>query len=61
MKKEFIEKAYELARQEYAEMGVNTDEVLKKLDELVISLHCWQTDDVGDLRRPVPSWEAGFR
>ena len=51
MKKEFIEKAYELARQEYAEMGVNTDEVLKKLDELVISLHCWQTDDVGGFEK----------
>ncbi len=47
MKKEFVEKAYDLARQEYADMGVNTDEVLKKLDEVVISLHCWQTDDVG--------------
>ncbi len=52
MKKEFIEKAYELARQEYAEMGINTDEALKKLDELVISLHCWQTDDVGGFEAP---------
>lgn len=51
MKKEFIEKAYELAKQEYAEMGVNTDEVIKKLDELVISLHCWQTDDVGGFEK----------
>jgi len=42
MKKEF---------QEYAEMGVNTDEVIKKLDELVISLHCWQTDDVGGFEK----------
>jgi L-rhamnose isomerase len=52
MKKEFIEKAYELAKQEYAEMGINTDEALKKLDELVISLHCWQTDDVGGFETP---------
>lgn len=32
-------------------MGVNTDEVIKKLDELVISLHCWQTDDVGGFEK----------
>lgn len=51
MKKEFIEKAYDLARQEYAEMGINTDEVIRKLDELVISLHCWQTDDVGGFEK----------
>ncbi len=51
MKKEFIEKAYDLARQEYAEIGINTDEVIRKLDELVISLHCWQTDDVGGFEK----------
>lgn len=51
MKKEFIEKTYDLARQEYAEMGINTDEVIRKLDELVISLHCWQTDDVGGFEK----------
>ncbi len=52
MNKAFIEKAYELAKQEYAEMGIDTDEALKKLDELVISLHCWQTDDVGGFETP---------
>ena len=34
MNKAFIEKAYELAKQEYAEMGIDTDEALKKLDEI---------------------------
>jgi len=51
MKKEFVEKAYDLARQEYAALGVDTDAVLKKLDDVVISLHCWQTDDVGGFER----------
>jgi len=47
MNKERIEKAYQLAKEEYAELGVNTDAVLLQMNDVVISLHCWQTDDVG--------------
>ncbi|MCG6190552.1 L-rhamnose isomerase [Maribellus maritimus] len=46
MKKENVEKAYLLAKEIYAELGVNTDEVLQKMKDVNISLHCWQTDDV---------------
>ncbi len=49
---ELIKEAYELARKQYAKMGVDTDAVLKKMDEVVISLHCWQTDDVGGFETP---------
>lgn len=52
MNKERIEKAYELARQEYAELGVDTDQALSKLNDVVVSLHCWQTDDVGGFETP---------
>lgn len=52
MNQERIKKAYDLAKQEYAEMGVDTDQALKKLDEVAISLHCWQTDDVGGFETP---------
>lgn len=44
---ETIEKSYGLAKQRYAESGINTDKVLKKLADVAISLHCWQGDDVG--------------
>ena len=37
---------YEYAKQKYAEIGIDTEDVLKKLAELPISLHCWQGDDV---------------
>ena len=37
---------YEHAKETYAKIGINTEEVLKKLAELPISLHCWQGDDV---------------
>ena len=42
-----IEQAYELAKQRYAELGVDTDDVMKRLKKIAISLHCWQGDDVG--------------
>ena len=42
-----IEKAYEAARQRYAELGVDTDKALDQLAQIHISLHCWQGDDVG--------------
>ncbi|HOB83815.1 MAG TPA: L-rhamnose isomerase [Bacteroidales bacterium] len=51
MKKEAIEKAYKLAKDQYAGLGVDTDQVLADLAEIVISLHCWQTDDVGGFEK----------
>ena len=42
-----IEKTYELAKQRYAELGVDTETAMKKLSSIAISLHCWQGDDVG--------------
>jgi len=47
MKEERIEKAYSLAREKYAEIGVDTDQAMAKLAAIPISLHCWQGDDVG--------------
>ncbi len=42
-----VDKAYEIARERYAALGVNTDQALKKLAGIAISIHCWQGDDVG--------------
>lgn len=42
-----IEQAYELAKEQYAAIGVDTDAVLEQLQKAVISMHCWQGDDVG--------------
>lgn len=37
---------YEYAKQEYAKLGVDTEEALRLLKETPISIHCWQGDDV---------------
>jgi len=47
-----IESAYQNAKEEYAATGVDTDAALRNMDKLKISLHCWQTDDVGGFERP---------
>jgi L-rhamnose isomerase len=39
--------AFVLARQRYADFGVDADRALKTLATIPISLHCWQGDDVG--------------
>lgn len=41
-----VQQAYEAAKERYAEYGVNADDALAKLQNLSISLHCWQADDV---------------
>ena len=43
---ETLQPAYQLARQRYAEIGVDTDRALQRLGDIAISLHCWQGDDV---------------
>jgi len=51
MEKDVIVKTYQLAKQQYAELGIDTREVLDKMDDIQISLHCWQTDDVGGFEK----------
>ncbi|HAM09699.1 MAG: L-rhamnose isomerase [Bacteroidetes bacterium GWE2_41_25] len=52
MKKELIKKSYDLAKEQYASLGVDTDLVIKEMEKVNISLHCWQTDDVGGYEKP---------
>jgi L-rhamnose isomerase len=46
------EAAYALARQQYADVGVDTDAALRRLAGVSISLHCWQGDDVAGFEDP---------
>lgn len=37
---------YEEAKARYAKIGINTEDVLSKLKDVCVSVHCWQGDDV---------------
>jgi L-rhamnose isomerase len=52
MKKDFVQRAYELAKEQYATLGIDTDLAIEKMKDVKISLHCWQTDDVGGFEKP---------
>jgi L-rhamnose isomerase len=47
-----ITDAYNLARERYALLGVDTDAALSRLANISISLNCWQGDDVGGFEEP---------
>ena len=36
---------YQIAKERYAEIGIDTEEVIAKLSKVGISMHCWQGDD----------------
>ena len=38
--------AYEIAKNEYAALGVDTESAIEKLKDITVSVHCWQGDDV---------------
>lgn len=38
--------AYDLAKEQFALEGIDTEEAMKKLAEVPVSVHCWQGDDV---------------
>ncbi len=54
-----VGKVYELAREAYAEVGVDADEALERLTKVSLSLHVWQGDDVGGFERPDASLSGG--
>ena len=51
MKEELIKKNYEIAKERYAALGVDTDKAIELLEKARISLDCWQGDDVVGFER----------
>lgn len=44
-----MSKHYETARQIYADWGVDTEAALRRMDEIPLSINCWQLDDLTGL------------
>ncbi|KHS83672.1 L-rhamnose isomerase [Pectobacterium carotovorum] len=41
-----IEAAWKLAKTRYASLNIDVEAVLEQLDQIPVSMHCWQGDDV---------------
>lgn len=58
---EQIKESYEIAKKRYEKLGINTDEVINKLENISISMHCWQTDDVSGFENPEGQLSGGIQ
>lgn len=58
---DLIKKAYEIAKEQYGKIGVDTDAAIAKMKDVNISLHCWQTDDVSGTENPDGQLSGGIQ
>ena len=56
-----IKAAYELAKERFAEIGVDTESALQKLNEIPISIQCWLGDDVRGFENPDGDLTGGIQ
>ncbi len=56
-----VQQTYQLAQQQFADIGVDTETALNLLDKLPISMHCWQGDDVGGFEKEAGSLTGGIQ
>ncbi|NLM98208.1 MAG: L-rhamnose isomerase [Halanaerobiaceae bacterium] len=56
-----LRQLYQLARDQYAEWGIDTDQVLEILNKIAISVHCWQGDDVRGFENPDRALSGGIQ
>ena len=54
------QKSYEKAKEIYAGLGVDTEKALESLKKFVLSVHCWQGDDVGGFENTGASLDGGL-
>jgi len=51
--------SYKEAKDIYASFGVDTESAIKSLDNIALSMHCWQGDDVGGFETPDATLSGG--
>jgi L-rhamnose isomerase len=51
---------FETAKERYAEIGVDAEAAMARLEGVAISLHCWQGDDVGGFERAGEAMGGGI-
>jgi L-rhamnose isomerase len=56
-----VEDAYQLAKARFAQLGIDTGDVLRDLNAIPISIQCWQGDDVLGFENPNGSLTGGIQ
>ena len=52
---------YEIAKERYAKVAVDTERALNALEKIVISIHCWQGDDVTGFEQSGEALSGGIQ
>jgi len=58
---EQIKSSYHNAKTVFSELGIDTDYVMKQLNEISVSMHCWQGDDVSGFENPDGELTGGIQ
>ena len=61
MREEQIFSEYENAKKQYEAFGVNVEKAVEKLEDISISIHCWQADDVIGFENPDGELTGGIQ
>lgn len=61
MNSQLVTKAYEVAKERYAELGIDTEKVLKQMQDFHLSMHCWQADDVAGFEVQAGALSGGIQ
>lgn len=61
MKEEQIKKEFAAAKEKYAALGVDVEKAIEKLNNVSISIHCWQSDDVSGFENPEGELTGGIQ
>ena len=56
-----LDKAYELAKEYYAQYGIDVDKMIEICDKTPISMHCWLGDDVRGLEKKEGGLTGGIQ
>jgi L-rhamnose isomerase len=57
---ETIQQKYTLAKEQFASLGVDTEQALSTLEDISLSIHCWQGDDVKGFEDPDAALTGGL-
>lgn len=56
-----IDNAWTLAKERFAQLGIDAEAAIKQLDNLPVSIHCWQGDDVAGFENPEGGLTGGIQ